>query len=1083
MPLYEETKAMDDSISEDILLDGENSSSFTEVSFERITTPRRVSKRVSSRIDAEITDRLMTQPKRKSKDDEELTINKLHYEAVGLVGREREIVTLQRCLERMTTCGEGQQRRKEMIYIKGYSGVGKSTMACTLEKPISKIDKGVLVKGKFDLNDRDEPYAGIAQAFGAICRKVNRKAHADPTLGQTIASQLGSDVNLLAKLIPELKEMAVPKRGRNSSFSEPSDYEASQERWKYAFRLLTRVLGSFFSPMIIVLDDLQWADVSSLEVIDFLLSDSQNSNALMLIGCYRSNEVNATHILSSSMNDLAGKAESYGFNMSSITLGSFRITDVNKIVGALLSIDDGGSTRTLADVCFKRTHGNPFFLIEFMTMLVEEEMLVFNLGLLKWVWDVKEIENATVSTSNVVHLLQTKMRKMSAKAQLLLEYAACLGSSFRQSTINLIWQKHAVTYSDAFQKNEDVTEMLVALVEKDFIEICDLGVYRWVHDRVQEAALSLGEAGKASFQFEIGSILYHNLEMKDLDDTLFDVVNLINSGGNMKRRPEFAVLNLKAAEKAQGISAFSSASKYVSMGIQLLPSTKWTSHRELTLRLYTVGTEVELALGRAEAMEKYSEEVLSQESCTTLDKVPVYTAKFHKLSNIDLKYKDTINFCLRVLKELDIHVVPTPAILLPVKALQSLMHTVQLAKNTAKEKFKDPLIMTDPKQQAAMLFLFRLLYASYLSKNDFLLIRSTTRMVKMTLKHGISTMAGPAYATLGLLVLAVLKDFKTASYLAECALLIQKALPSKYAEANTLFASYNFVLSWTKPLQSCYAPFQQAYVSGMRSGNTEYSMWALVVHHVFLPYHMGKPLDATLANCPTCASQTAEVMQKDQTLFLKMFWQVILNLMGKSTETKKLKGAIFDCDEFVGTTSLHAAVFNLSQMDLLVFFGDFEKAADLAIEVGDAFEKAFPGFLLGMIEKFHRGVALYAMARRTKKLKYKRRAARILKTIESWIDNGNPNVKHFHSLLSAEQAALNKDYKRAESLYQDAIRSAARNGSLHHAALSNERYGDFLRYEMKDEEEAKYRTTEAIRFYRLWGAQAKVDMLTASQQD
>eukprot|EP00980_Cylindrotheca_fusiformis_P010936 scaffold2499_cov125-Cylindrotheca_fusiformis.AAC.27 len=1081
--LCEETKDTEHTLSEEFTLDEGNysESSLLDISF-REAAPKRTSKRVSADIAAEITGRLMSPMRRReSKAIQELTINKLHYDSVGLVGREKETQTLHECLSRLTASMEGiEPRKKELIYIKGYSGVGKSTMAKTLEKPMSKLPNGIMVRGKFDQNDRDEPYAAIAQAFGAMCRKVNRTAKQNPVRAETIVSKLGTEIYLLAKLIPELKEMAGPNRGRKSSFSDSADYDAGQKRWKYAFRLLTRALGSFFSPMIIVLDDLQWADVSSLEVIDFLLSDTQNENAMMVIGCYRSNEVNAAHILTDKMNELTDKKDSCRINLTSITVGSFKVAEVNKIVMALLSLDDESKTQALANLCFKRTNGNPFFLIEFMTMLVEEELLVFNIGLLKWIWDVKAIENATVSTSNVVHLLQAKMRKMSPKAQLLLEYAACLGSSFAPSTIDLIWQKHAVSYSQSFHVNEDVSEMLIALVGRNFLEIPEMGVYRWVHDRVQEAALSLGEARKPSFQFEIGSILYHHLEMKQLDDSLFDVVNLINNG-NMKRKPEYAVLNLKTAEKALGISAFRSASKYVEMGIQLLPTSKWSSHKELTLRLYTIGAEVELALGNTEVMEKYSDEVLSQQSCTTLDKVPVYTAKFHKLSNVDLKYDDTINFCLAVLKELDISVVPSPAILLPVKALQSLLSTTHLAKNTPKEAFMDPPVMADPKHKAAMLFLFRLLYASYLSKNDFLLIRSTTRMVKMTLKYGVSTMAGPAFATLGLLIIAVLGDFKTGSYLAECALLIQKALPSKYGEANTLFASYNFVLSWTKPLQSCYAPFQQAYVSGMRSGNTEYSMWALIVHHVFLPYHMGKPLELTLANCPTCASQTQEVRQQDQTLFLKIFWQVILNLMGKSTETKRLKGDIFDGDEFVRTTSLHDAVYNHASLDLLMFFGDYEEGAKLAIKVGDAYQKAFPGFLLGMIEQFHRGVCLYAMARRTGKRKYKTRAAAVLKTIKSWMDKGNPNVQHFHSLLAAEQAALNKNNEAAEELYQDAIRTAARNGSLHHAGLINERYADFARTVLKDEEEAKHRIAEAVRFYTAWGAEAKVEMLRKEQ--
>jgi predicted ATPase len=291
---------------------------------------------------------------------------------------------------------------------------------------------------------------------------------------------------------------------------------------------------------------------------------------------------------------------------------------VNKVVTAILAVDDKERTLGLAEICYRRTLRNPHFLIEFVTILEEEDLIHFNLGLLNWVWDEERIDNETMSTANVVNLLQARMRKLPKQAQLLLEYAACLGSSFRLPTLELVWENHGVRISES-PGDKNIVGMLSTLEEGNFIESCGVGVYRWVHDKVQEAALSLGNAADATFQFEIGFVLYHSLDPEELDESLFEVVNLIDKG-NVKRRPEFAELNMHASEKAKKLSAFNSAATYVSTGINFLSKDKWTQYHDLTLHLYTLGAEVELALGLAEAMETYSSEVLSHSDCSALGK-------------------------------------------------------------------------------------------------------------------------------------------------------------------------------------------------------------------------------------------------------------------------------------------------------------------------------------------------------------------------------------------------------------------------------------------------------------------------------
>jgi predicted ATPase len=564
---------------------------------------------------------------------------------------------------------------------------------------------------------------------------------------------------------------------------------------------------------------LQWVDVPSLSIIDFIISDAQNSCPLLLIGCYRSNEIDNYHIVSKKRRTFAEKKIKYEFNITDIDLGDFNLVEVNQMIKSMLSIEEDQQIRGLANICFKRTLGNPFFLIEFMAMLEEDGLIEYNLGLLKWIWDDKKIVKATTSTANVTDLLQGRMQRLPENAQLLLQFASNLGSVFSLSTLNLIWERHMS--SNTLRKLTSMHALLEFLEEKDFIEKCGINIYRWVHDRVQESALALGAGNDPDFQFEMGSILYHSLEKCQLDDALFDIVNLVNKR-MIKRRLEFAELNLRAAEKARNISAFHTSAKYASSGILQLTRDAWETNASLALRLHTLGAEMELAVGQIVEMETYTERVLAEKSLSILERMPIYTAWSHKLQ-LERQYGDSVKFCLSVLKELGCNLVKVGR-LLPVQVLSSFRRTVNRAKSTPQKVYRSKKRLTAKKLAAIMRFLQRLAYASYLSNSNLLMILAITRQIQITLTYGVGDSSASAFAYLGLLTTSILKDYQSAAYFGEIALLLQRSIESKYIESITVFVTYYACLPWTKPLQLSLEPFLLSYTSGMRSGYTEYSM-------------------------------------------------------------------------------------------------------------------------------------------------------------------------------------------------------------------------------------------------------------------
>eukprot|EP00957_Ditylum_brightwellii_P212245 15367130-Ditylum_brightwellii.AAC.1 len=520
--------------------------------------------------------------------------------------------------------------------ISGYSGTGKTTLAFTLQTKVNSVKGGgAFVTGKYDQFRSGEPLSAISQALGELCRKVaNEGQSICNKIEEALQAELQNEVFLLTQIIPDMDRIMTTKI-QSSKASHDINSDARQTRLNYALRVFTRVMCSFFSPLVICLDDLQWADVSSLEIIELLASDVQNKSALMIIGCYRSNEME---------------------------LGNLGKEEVNQAIMALLSVDKKSHTDGLASICYRRTMGNPFFLFEFLKLLEEE-----------------------ASTENVVDLLQRKMKKLPQETQGFLHCISCLGASFTIKTIDMIWKHRRMIGIDSSTVESGTEELLATLVEENYLETCNNYKYRWTHDNVEQAASSLIEEDtRASFRRSIGEIWYRELGEDHLAPCLFEVANLLNTTGIDVVNIDYAKINLRAAEKAREISAFDSCSNYASQGINMLPENKWDSEPGLAVKLHSLAAEAEGFLGHHSRMDSYCNEVLSQSLIPTLEKKDVYLAKLHRMANAELQYVDAIKLCLVILKDLGC-TFPGGGVVGLMKALISMRKTVKMVKQTPTE--------------------------------------------------------------------------------------------------------------------------------------------------------------------------------------------------------------------------------------------------------------------------------------------------------------------------------------------------------------------------------------------------------------
>ena len=1018
----------------------------------------------------------------------ELTINKLNVTSMGLVGREPEKAILNSCLKRICRCprhgdktstesSETTEIMNELVFIKGHSGIGKSALVRTfLEEQIGLC--GAYVEGKYEFTSTDEPYSGVAKAFGKLCELFEESD--EETLAcitNAIKADMKEEAIMLMNLIPEITIFFDDNISHASSV-EGANLNAGREheRWKYAFRTFTRILGSYLPPIVMVLDDIQWADISSLDALDYLISDVQNPHPLMIIGCYRSNEVDENSILYNRIQTFHGKSEKGTFQLTELELQNLSSDSVHKIIMAMLSMDNESKTKDLAALCFKRTLGNPFFLIEFMRILHAEKLLEFNLGIMEWVWNVKKIENSTMSTDNVVDLLKGRMRKLSNDVQLLLQYAACLGSSFSTATLQYVWEEHATQRCGG--ETEDMTTLLQTIQDVQLVESFGSDELRWVHDKVQEAALSLSDLVTPAFQFDLGMCLYNGLRAKDLERLIYDVADLVNQG-TFGRRLDVAVLNLRAANKARKMAAFQSAAKYAEFGIQQLPpDDMWTVNRELTLEFYSLGAEMEYALGNVPKAEEYIDIILKRDKFTPMETLPLRKIKAQILATAHLKWTEACNYGLQILRDINFKFAWKRA-LIPVQMLVMIKNLSKRVKKLSVHDAARMSFMQDKKQLAVIDILKMMKHLGY-SANDLpLTFLCVCKVVEMTLDFGINLCSADCFVSLAGIIMFLSKDHDITSHLCDLGFAFQKRSGRRYI-ADTMHGSWVFVLIHMKPYHEGLHQTMEGYTQGLRDGDPLDSTNCLVNRFVLLPYMMGRSLHSIIKEFPKIAPPLEESGITNNILTLKVWWQMMINLtLPPSEAAKKLEGAEFRQSKETAESSMYIGNVNLAIGELLLYFGAHEERAKrlLGEEKGKTYSELVPGYPPHTIETFHRGITWFAMARKTGKRAYKSRAIKIRKEISKWAEKGNPNVKDYDLFLSAEEAVLNQKDEKADSLYKQAIVYACRIGHLGHAALYNERFAEYRLEVGKDVEDAKYHISEAIRYYEEWGALGKAELL------
>jgi serine/threonine protein kinase len=497
-----------------------------------------------------------------------------------LYGRQREVETLLAAFDHIVDGGA-----PELVLVSGYSGIGKSSVVNELQ-PVLVPPRGLFASGKFDQYKREIPYSTLAQAFQSLIRPLLGKSETDlAPWRNALREALGRNAALIVDLVPEVKlligePLPVPEL-------PPQD---AQRRFQLVFRQFIGVFARPEHPLALFLDDLQWLDAATLDLMEDLLSRSELRN-LLLIGAFRDNEVTAAHPLMRKLEAIRATGRVQDIKLAPLTREDLRELAANSLRC------DAEQAAPLADLVYAKTDGNPFFAIQFLHVLADEGLLAFDHQRARWSWDLAGI-HAKRYTENVVELLAGKLTRLPLDTQKALRQLACLGNIADVAKLSIALgtpeqQVHAALW-------EAVRQQLIDRLDRS---------YKFVHDRVQEAAYALiPEESRAEAHLAIGRLLLTRTPLEKRDETTFEIVNQLNRGAPLitssDEREQLAELNLAAGKRAKVSSAYASALTYLTVGGALLPEDAWVRRQELAFALQLHSADCEVCTGALQAAEE-----------------------------------------------------------------------------------------------------------------------------------------------------------------------------------------------------------------------------------------------------------------------------------------------------------------------------------------------------------------------------------------------------------------------------------------------------------------------------------------------
>ncbi|MCP4159856.1 MAG: AAA family ATPase, partial [Deltaproteobacteria bacterium] len=944
---------------------------------------------------------------------------------------------------------------KELVFFSGQSGIGKTVIINEVHKPIVE-KRGYFIAGKYDQFKRNIPYTSIIQAFTDLAKEIITES--DEKLVKwkfEILNAVGNNGAVITDVIPSM-EMII---GKQPEVQELPASEA-QNRFNLVFQSFIQVFATEKHPLVLFLDDLQWADGASLKLIEVILTDTELKH-LLFFGAYRDNEVDKSHPFIITLDNL--KKE--GLTWEDIHLKPLIENDISNILCDTLYKKKEDVSK-LSEMIISKTGGNPFFVTEFLKTLYSEKHIYFQEG---WNWNWNHIQKAEM-TDNLIELMAAKITKLPTDTLNILKAACCVGVKSYIDTIALICN---LTEGNIIKSLEiAINEGMVKQYGNDMT---------FVHDKVREAAYSLISVNEQEkFHYDIGKILLAGKKSKDKHEIIFNIVNQLNLATRLlteSERNKLIELNYEAGMKAKASAAYDSASEFFRLAINLLEKESWRNNYKMTLDLYTGLIETLYMVTEYSQVEKLFPDIIKNVK-NIYDKIRSYEIIIDLYTN-QQRNKEANKLVISTLSSLGFSCNEKTAL------ISTLFGILKSKMKIGKKGFESLLSLpelNEPQKIKQMNFMVRMAPILYFTGSP-IFSAVVMKMFNHSLKYGNSYNSAYSYMAYSLILAGVFDDIGKALELIKTAIKLAERYENKSLQGNLYFIYGLFFHHWEGNLDESYTQIIKAIPFSKESGDIQMLGYGYVnVPH--LDFIAGKDLKHVNQNIIKYEPGILSLKQSLTIHHLNILKQSVLNLLDFEDGRSTLNGSAFIEDKELShlyevNDLLTVSYYMILKTLLFYIFNDYYKGLELFKH-----EKETTTCLMAMsfIYQYYFIYALtitssYPQLSNKKKKKLLKKAKDIQKKFLKWSNINKSNYLHKYFLISAEISAIsNGNIIDILQLYSKAINGAKTNNFLNEEAVSNECAARYCLSQNQEKLAATY-MKEARYCYLKWGAMAKVEQL------
>ncbi|MHC5747302.1 MAG: trifunctional serine/threonine-protein kinase/ATP-binding protein/sensor histidine kinase [Nostoc sp.] len=984
-----------------------------------------------------------------------------------LYGRETEVSTLLQAFERVSLGAT------EMMLVAGFSGIGKTAVVNEVHKPIVR-QRGYFIKGKYDQFQRNIPFSAFVQAFRDLMGQLLTESDAEIEQWKNqILSAVGENGQVIIEVIPELSKII----GEQPPAIELSGTSA-QNRFNLLFQKFSQVFTSAEHPLVMFLDDLQWADSASLKLIQLLMADTKH---MLLIGAYRDNEVTPAHPLMLTLSEIKKNQAT----INTITLAPLSQGQINQLVADTLKCTETLAS-PLSQLIYQKTQGNPFFATQFLKALHQDRLIEFNFELGCWQCDIVQVTTLAL-TDDVVDFMAFQLRKLPQSTQNVLQLAACIGNQLDLATLAIVSEQSQIeTAASLWKALQEGLILPLSDVYKFYVgqesfartpENIETVTYKFLHDRVQQAAYSLIPADqKQATHYQIGQLLLQQISTEAREARIFELVNQLNYGTDLisqqTERKELAYLNLIACRKAKSATAYQAGREYASIGLSLLGETAWQKQYEMTLSFHDEAAELAMLCGDFEAMEQWIETVINR-AHSLLEKINVYRIKIQ--ANVtQTKLTEAIVIGMQILQQLGVTMTESPTL---TDIQQSMQEINELIGDREIEDFVHLPVMTDANKIAIIEIATSLLTPAYVS-GSLLFPLLNCFSVKLSLQHGNISASAHNYGSYSMILCNLSQDVDSAVKFIQLALNVVSKLNYKTTRPLVLMLLGSFILHRKSHIKETLPLLSEGYTTGLEVG---------ILEHVgnsgnsfcLNAFWCGQPLANVEQDTRTYYNGLVQVNQLRTANYCRIYWQSVLNLLGVGSHPTILSGTALQETEFLplllSANDLYGLYhFYLYKLTLCFLFGEVEPANNHAVEgrnylMGAGGAVSEPAFYL-----YDSLIALALLSQPSGKMSsLLDRVGQNQAKLQHWAHYAPMNHQHKVDLVEAEKCRVLGQKAEAIEFYDKAISGAKENSYIQEEALANELMAKFYLNWGKEKSAQAY-MQEAYYCYARWGAKAKV---------